>query len=93
MDFFMESEDYDSLSVSEKETKIKRRVDDMLLDNNFETPAAVLADNDPEMTSSAAYKEFINDKNAIGFVMRLGYEDVIHIAWSKKQGKVVVYLG
>lgn len=88
---FMESEGYDRLSTKEKEAHIKKRLDAMLTDDQFEKPAEVLANNDPEMSDPEAHKEFSADKSAIGFIMRLGYEDVIHIAWSKKRGKVVVY--
>jgi hypothetical protein len=37
-------------------------------------------------------QEFLHEKKPVGFVMRLGYEDVLHIAWSNKKGKVVVYI-
>jgi len=70
---------------------LKTIADDFFSDDNFLEPAVMPEDKADNYTPDKALYEELKKSGLNGFKYRLGKENNIYIAWSKKEQKVKIY--
>ena len=70
---------------------LKTIADDFFSDDNFLEPAVMPEDKADKYTPDKALYEELKKSGLNGFKYRLGKENNIYIAWSKKEQKVKIY--
>jgi hypothetical protein len=82
----------DRNSVREMEEYIVERLNDFFDEQNFIYPAIRSEENfDEDYSNKEIWEDIQSDPTAIGFYYLIGEEDGRRIAYSKKNGKVVMY--
>ena len=83
----------DIFSPKQLAGRIKDQISHFFDATNYATPAISSKDKyDADYSDKKVWNNIKADRSAVGFTYAHGYEGTYRIAWSKKWGKVVVYL-
>ena len=82
---------WDETTGQSRDEYAKGRFDDFFKEDLFSDPAIKPGEEMDEFAIKTAWEEIKDNPEAIGFYYRLGAEDGRNIAYSKKQGKGVMF--